>query len=220
MLRLIGTIVGIVLFCWAAVSAFSIFSELKFLVDGWTWSVDQVPISIKSIALAVGKYVSGIVGGYREFVHGLVHLLHVPTLPQFVYDVLGVVAFSVGRGLRVLRKARAGIAEHFRRFTHVAEPTIPNFNSMSDMQQIRALVEWARDKPQYYRRSDFPLNAFCDSVTTHATRYFYPEHRPTAFESFLVNAIYFVTPITIYGSAVGIPLAILFGIDFLYRHFA
>ena len=66
MLRLIGWVVAVVLFCWATVSAFSIFSELKFLVDGWTWSVDQVPISIKTVALAVGKYVSGVVGGYRD----------------------------------------------------------------------------------------------------------------------------------------------------------
>jgi hypothetical protein len=40
------------------------FSELKFLVDGWTWSVDQVPIFIKAIALAIGRRVSDIVGGY------------------------------------------------------------------------------------------------------------------------------------------------------------
>jgi hypothetical protein len=98
MLKLIGTIVGIVLFCWATVSAFSIFSELRFLVDGWTWSVDQVPVSIKSVALAVGKYVSGIVGGYREFVHGLVAMLHLPRLPQYVYDGTGVIVFSYRRG--------------------------------------------------------------------------------------------------------------------------
>ena len=61
MLKLLGWIVGVVLFCWATVSAFSVFSELKFLVDGWTWSVDQVPISIKALALAIGKYVSGVV---------------------------------------------------------------------------------------------------------------------------------------------------------------
>jgi hypothetical protein len=104
MLKFIGWVVGIALFCWATVSAFSTFSELKFLVDGWTWSVDQVPISIKAVALAVGKYVSGIVGGYREFVHGLVQMLHLPRLPQVVYDMAGVVAFSAGRGLWVGRK--------------------------------------------------------------------------------------------------------------------
>jgi hypothetical protein len=101
MFKVIGWVIGIVLFCRATVSALSIFSQLTFLVDGWTWSVDQVTISIKAIALAIGKYVSGIVGGYRGFVHGLVQMLHLPKLPQFVCDGVGVVAFSISRGIRI-----------------------------------------------------------------------------------------------------------------------
>jgi hypothetical protein len=98
MRNLIAWVIGITLFCWATVSAFSIFSELKFLVDGWTWSVGQVPITVKVIALAIGKYVSGIVAGYREFVHGLVAILHLPKLPTFVYESFGIVSFCIGRG--------------------------------------------------------------------------------------------------------------------------
>src|SRR5262249_13205575 len=86
------------------VSAFSIFSELTFLVDSWTWSVDQVPMSIKVIALAIGEYVSGIVGGYREFAHGLVRMLHLPKFPQFAYDLVGVMAFSVGATITFFRQ--------------------------------------------------------------------------------------------------------------------
>jgi hypothetical protein len=56
------------------ISAFSIFSELKFLVDGWTWSVGQVPIFIRVVA-AVGDYVYGTVGAYREFIHWIVQML-------------------------------------------------------------------------------------------------------------------------------------------------
>jgi hypothetical protein len=56
MLKLAGWVIGIALFVWATVSAFSILSELKFLVDGRTRSVDQGPISIKPIALSIGKY--------------------------------------------------------------------------------------------------------------------------------------------------------------------
>jgi hypothetical protein len=100
-MRIVWSIVGIVLFCWATVSAFSIFSELKFLVDGWTWSVGQVPITIKTVALAIGKYVSGIVGGYREFVRALVAMLPVSRLPQVLCDVVGVTAFTISRGMSI-----------------------------------------------------------------------------------------------------------------------
>ena len=105
MLRRIGWIVGIVLFVWATVSAFSIFSELKFLVDGWTWSVDQVPIFIKAIALAIARRVSDIVRGYREFVRGLARMLLLPRLPSWVYDTAGILAFSIGRGYRLSKLA-------------------------------------------------------------------------------------------------------------------
>jgi hypothetical protein len=104
-------VIAIALFCWATASAFSIFSELKFLVDGWTWSVDQVPITVKVIALAVGKWVSGIVGGYREFIHGLVQMLHLPRLPQPVYDAAGVAAFSIGRGRWIGNKSFRAMSE-------------------------------------------------------------------------------------------------------------
>src|SRR5258708_25643555 len=109
MLKFIGWVVAIVLFCWATVSAFSIFSELKFLVDGWTWSVDQVPISFKAIALAIGKYVSGIVGGYREFVQGLLQMLNVPRLPQVAYDVAGTVACSIAGGRWIAKRVHSSL---------------------------------------------------------------------------------------------------------------
>jgi hypothetical protein len=81
----------------------------KFLVDGWTWSVDQAPISIKAIAPAIGKYLSGVVGGYREFIRGLVAMLHLPRLPQSVYDASGIAAFSIGRGVWIGRKVGSAI---------------------------------------------------------------------------------------------------------------
>jgi hypothetical protein len=63
------------------------------------------------VALAVGKYVSGIVGGYREFVHGLVAMLHLPKLPQFVYDVFCIAAFSIGRGVWIGKKVENALIE-------------------------------------------------------------------------------------------------------------
>jgi hypothetical protein len=74
-------------------------------------AVDQVPISIKAVAHAVGKLVSGWVGGYREFVHGLVLMLHLPRLPQLVYDSAGIAAFSVGRGVWIGRKVDVSVNE-------------------------------------------------------------------------------------------------------------
>jgi hypothetical protein len=86
-MRALGWVIEVALLCCAISATFSIFSELKFLVDGWTWSVDQVPISDESFALAIGKLVSGIVGGYRESVQSLVQVLLLPKLPQAAYDV-------------------------------------------------------------------------------------------------------------------------------------
>src|SRR5215467_13414139 len=111
----IGWPVAIVLFVWGVCSAFSIFSELKFLVDGWTWSVDQVPFSVKAVVLAIGKYVSNVVGGYRAFVHGLVQMLHLPHFPQIVYDVTGAIMFSIGRGYWFGEKAERKLLEEYRR---------------------------------------------------------------------------------------------------------
>jgi predicted cation transporter len=150
MFKLVGWVVGIALFCWATVSAFSIFSELKFLVDGWSWSVGQVPISIKAIVLMIGKYVSGIVGGYREFVERLVQMLHLPSLPQIAYDSIGVIG--------------AVVAVRITTFV-VAEEAF-----------------------------DAPLS---------------PKRSVQFVESTVANSF-----------AVALVLSVLFGIDFLYRHFA
>jgi hypothetical protein len=190
MLKFIGWIVGIALFCWATVSAFSIFSELKFLVDGWTWSVDQVPISIKTVALAIGKYVSSVVGGYREFVHGLVQMLHLPRLPQFVYDVAGVIAFSVGRGRWIERKARAAAYKEFG-FDMAA-----TYERYPLQLRVVALRSWL-----YNRFIPGGEQAFLG----------YPRR-----SRFLILAAQCI----IYGGLVATVLAALFAIDFLYRHFS
>jgi hypothetical protein len=49
----------------------SIFSELTFLVDGWTWSVDQVPNSMKVAALAtVNMYSASPAGAIAASITG------------------------------------------------------------------------------------------------------------------------------------------------------
>jgi hypothetical protein len=71
------------------VSAFSILWELTFLVDGWTWSVGGLHKGdgARNRQVRIGQSC----GGYRQFVHGLVAILHLPHLPQLVYDAGGIV---------------------------------------------------------------------------------------------------------------------------------
>jgi hypothetical protein len=201
MFKFVGWIVGVVLFCWATVSAFSIFSELKFLVDGWTWSVDQVPVSIKAIALAVGKYVSGIVGGYREFVHGLAQMLHLRRLPQVVCDVAGTVAFSIAGGRWIAKRAHSSVYK----FDFTREWT-------SD--EVGRLV---KDRLQHYPIKRF-TEAFAIWIEWHLPRKAeYPDEPPDLrnyrYSLFVANAV-------VYGGLVAVVIATLFAIDFLYRHFA
>jgi hypothetical protein len=205
MLKFTGWAVGIVLFCWATVSALSIFSELKFLVDGWTWSVDQVPISINVIALVVGRYVSGVVGGYREFVHGLAQMLHLPRLPQVVYDVAGTVAFSIAGGRWIAKRAHASVYAF-------------DFTREWNIDEVGRLI---KERLQHYPIKRF-TDAFAIWIEWHLPRKAeYPEEPPDLrnyrYSLFVANAI-------VYGGLVAaiiaIVIAALFGIDYLYRHFA
>jgi hypothetical protein len=206
MLRLIGTIVGIALFCWATVSAFSIFSELKFLVDGWTWSVDQVQISIKSVALVVGKYVSGIVGGYREFVHGLVQMLHLPKLPQVVYDAGGMACFSVGRGYWLGERSRKKVRAYEYRM-------IDLIGSKEEERQAREARRFVRAHPLWFIITDVQSyigNRFAPFLLGRSDKI-------TKIKNITIRT---TAMCLVYGTAVAVVLTALFGIDFLYRHFA
>jgi hypothetical protein len=198
MLNLVGWVIGIVLFVWATVSAFSIFSELKFLVDGWTWSVGQVPISIEAIALVVGKYVSGVVGGYREFVHGLVKMLHLPQLPSVAYDIVGVITFAVARGFRIGQKASARYSKTYR------NSLPPNIESLEGGTQ-----ELIRERVYKETMPQFPLVKLSEIVDM---RVFIS--LPLA----VLGMHWVLSLIVVYGGAVGFILAALFGIDYLYRH--
>ncbi len=199
--KFIGWVVGIVLFCWATVSAFSIFSELKFLVDGWTWSVDQVSISFKAIALAIGKYVSGIVGGYREFVRGLVQILHLPRLPQLVYDVAGTVAFSIAGGRWIAKRVHSSVYKI-------------DFTREWNIDELGRLV---KERLQHYPIKRFN-DAFAIWIEWHLPRKAEDPEDPADLRNYRYSL--FVANAIVYGGLVAIVIAVLFGIDFLYRHFA
>jgi hypothetical protein len=194
MLKFIGWVIGIALFCWATVSALSIFSELKFLVDFSTWSVDQVPISIKAIALAVGKSVSGVVGGYREFIQGLVQMLR---LPQLVYDVVGVAAFSIVRGIRIGDEVDWKVLRLAAQIDDEFGMGIEGFG-----------------EGQEERLKQFPIKMFSLAVTNLLMPRFLDIYEARGWRVLSV-----VGDVVVYGGLVAIVVSALFSVDLVYRHF-
>ena len=91
-------IVAVIGLCWAILALLSLVSELRFLVDGLSWAVNFTP-PVKTALLATGKWLTAAVVGYREFFIGLFRVLHLPVLPHHWYDVAGIMATAVGRGL-------------------------------------------------------------------------------------------------------------------------
>jgi hypothetical protein len=108
-------IVAVVTFCWAVFGLLSLLSELKILVDGLDWSISHASISYKEILLEIGRRISQAVSGYREIVRSLARLLHLPRLPSFVYDVIGIVMFSIGRGYWIGQRANQAYFVWFER---------------------------------------------------------------------------------------------------------
>jgi hypothetical protein len=224
MLAFIGWVVILVLFFWAAVSSFSIFSELKFLVDGWTWSVDHVPISTKAIALAIGAYVSDIVGGYREFVHGLLQMQQLPRLPQFSFDVLGVMTFSVGRGLRMLfGYIKKRLSEMNRLFGEAKAQRLGPYLLQRNREQVRAdelekilgepvTEELARKIRRALRRSE-PASRLIVRVSE-------PLRGLGLRSGPLIATCTLLVAVLMYIGTTALLIAALFGIDRVYRHFA
>jgi hypothetical protein len=97
-------IVAVVGLCWAILALLSLASELRFLADGLTWAVNLMP-SVKMALLTIGKRLTAVVLGYREFLTGLSRLLHLPMLPHNWYDIAGIMTTAVGRGLWLSHRA-------------------------------------------------------------------------------------------------------------------
>jgi hypothetical protein len=103
-MRTIFRIVAVIGLCWAILALLSLASELRFLVDGLSWAVSLTP-SVKVALLTIGKRLAAVVLNYREFLTGLSRLLHLPVLPHNWYDVAGIMATAVGRGLWLSHRA-------------------------------------------------------------------------------------------------------------------
>jgi hypothetical protein len=97
-------IAGVIGLCWAILALLSLASDLRFLVDGFSWAASFTP-SVKVALLAVGKWLTGVVLTYREFLTGLSRPLHLPVLPHNWYDVAGIMTSAVGRGLWLSHRA-------------------------------------------------------------------------------------------------------------------
>lgn len=183
--------IAIVLFCWGTFGLLSFLSELKFLVDALDWSVDQVSIAFKDILLELGKRISQAVSDYRELVRGIARLLHLPHLPSWAYDALGMASLAIGRGYWIGKRAE-------KNWDEIAM-ALPGFASLDD----------AFDR--------FPLQKLVVIMTVSI------EPKGWLREK-LAYPIFKITresaTVLVYGSAVAIVLAVLFSIDYVYRHFA
>jgi hypothetical protein len=196
-MRVIGWVIGIALFVWAIFSAFSLLSRLGFLVDGLSWSANHAPLTVKAIASESGAYVSQLVIGYRALVHELVQILHLPRLPQFVYDTAGVVAFSIGRGLAISRKIDAA----FDKIMFVPGAPAPNYEQAYYLYPIKRFSLFL---------SRWLWTPVLRSIVNARRRDF----------RWIIPYLNLVTDAFVYGGLVAVLVAALFGIDYLYRHYA
>lgn len=196
-------VIGIGLFVWATFGLVSILSKLHFAMDAWSWCVARVPISQRPILVEFRHHVSDWVASYRELVHEIAQTLHLPRLPQLIYDAVGVVAFSIGRGQWIGRRADMRAADFVLESGELD-------HLETDDEMLAGL----------YRR--FPLEGLKDKITfllrqqivNHLSRVWMK--RPQVWRNLTAQ----MALILVYGGIVALVLAALFGIDFLYRHFA
>jgi len=215
MRNLVRWVIGIALFCWGVCSAFSIFSELKFLVDGWSRLVDQAPISIHTTLLLVGKWAAALVEDYRAFVHGLVEILHLPRLPQFVYDAIGLVTLSIGRGSQLGWKAASNWRQHLSRLEETSRDLSESLAPERFSGKARRLWEHKQRLNRNFpimRRAVRLRYAFDDSILGSDAR--------GVFKQTVSTLVFFPIAVTlVYGGLVSLLLATLFALDYVYRHF-
>jgi hypothetical protein len=182
--------VGVGLLCWGICSTLSLLSELHIVVDGLNWSISHVSVSLKTVLLEIGKRVSETVSEYRALVRGMARLLHLPRLPSFVYDVIGVVTFSIRRGYW-LGERDAQAVDEMHALYPIEEGPWPGTEEWK---------VWAKRYDRFYRKH--PLRRW---YNRHSRRWPFPD---------------VVSSTLVYGGSVAIILSVLFGIDYVYRHFA
>jgi hypothetical protein len=215
--KAVGWTIAAVSALWALHGLVSILSKLHFVMDAWNWGVALVPIAHRPIVVEFRHQVADWIAGYRELIHGLVQMLRLPRLPQLGYDMLGVVMFSVGRGVRILVDAASNATEGRLQRT---EQLIPNYRSMTPAEQSVAwykLSDTQIDEINANLYSGFQILDFCERAMKATTIALFPKSLQSEPVELTVGVIVHGV---VYGGLVGIPIAALFGLDYLYRHFA
>lgn len=187
-------VIAVVAFCWAIFGLLSLLSELKFVIDGLDWAISHLSISSKAFLLEIGKLIPQAVSGYRELVRALVRVLHLPHLPSFVYDFVGVAVFSVGRGYWSYQRAKE------RQWLRTRDLY---FNPVSLLKLTHTLESYVGSRVLRW--------------AIHHTKW---KDVLGTVKLFVDPVIHFAAISTVYGGGVTIVLTALIVIDFMYRHFA
>jgi hypothetical protein len=219
-------VIGIALFVWAIFGTFSTLSRLGFVVDSLDWSANHAPLTVKTVALTIGKLISQLVTGYRALVHGLVQMLHLPKLPQLIYDWAGIAAFSMARGRWITNLAEKRYMKAYDE-TRAADRRRAEeiINSMSE-------ADSKADRMRKMRELDFPFSSVMKyslyrRASGIALRWQLGVLQKIAGSSLLISLLGPLTRVvaqaitaSFYSGLVALVIAALFGIDYLYRHFA
>ncbi len=201
-------------FCWGVFASLSTLSKLDFAVDFLNWSVGQAPITLKSALLAVGRIISAAVSIYREHIRDLAHLLRLPLMPHFAYDLFGIIGLSAGRGYKV---------------------GMPQIEVLRDNLDARDQLKQILDRRRSSRRYGFGA-AEKDNLRRHyegKIEPFFVARRAVVISDFINKPLEWIVrsedlsiaisdgiaAIICYGALVSVVVAVLFGIDYCYRHF-
>ena len=215
--------VYLVIFCWGICSALSILSELKFLVDGWDWSISHVAISFQAILRDLARQVSEGVSGYREVVRGLVRVLGLPVYPRYVYDCVGIIVFSLCRGFWFVRRELSLVIDQDQQWD----------NPPTYLESISQASKWVRPTPVLYwvasrlvpRILTYSLIARGNAMYSKFNDLNDPPGNFTIMLSrdmlpfTALFALIALLHLIVYTGVIAIGLSLLFSIDYLYRHF-
>jgi hypothetical protein len=200
-------IVGV---CLAAFGWLSTLSRLKFVLDSLVWSIDRIPPNLQAILQVVGHNISEAVSGYRELVAKLVRVLQLPKMRPIVYDVIAIAFPSAGLGYQLGMKNITTLREN------LAE---------SDALRKKYEKRWRR---RWYKSSQSARKVYDEHYEENIQPFWLAQYADR-LSNFLNGTVGYLLPwgladrvaaVIFYGAVVSSVVAGLFGIDYLYRHFA
>jgi hypothetical protein len=195
--------------CLAAFGWLSTLSRLKFVLDSLVWSIDRIPENLQTILGVLGHSISEAVSGYRGLVTKLVSVLHLPRMRPIVYDVIAITFPSAGLGYRL----------GMRNITTLRENLV---QGEALRKKYERRLRW-RNKSRQKALSEYGEH-FQENIQP-----FWLAQYADRLSNFLNGTIGYLLPwgladrmaaVMFYGAVVSVVVASLFGIDYLYRHFA